>query len=130
MLDYIERGDHGLRGRDAEVAALVAGWLTEQIDVFLRGKAHRASRSASRRGRGHPGVAAASWRGPPYLGMPGATRAQPSLAPRSAGLRREAFIRTAALRQVWLGHPSGRVDGDDIAGYQDDQDREDDHQCR
>jgi predicted alpha/beta-hydrolase family hydrolase len=28
---FIERGDHGLRGRDPEVAALVAGWLTEQI---------------------------------------------------------------------------------------------------
>ena len=32
-LRYIEHGDHGLRGRDAEVAALVAGWLTEQIST-------------------------------------------------------------------------------------------------
>ncbi|HUC16043.1 MAG TPA: alpha/beta family hydrolase [Acidimicrobiales bacterium] len=33
---YIERGDHGLRARDAEVAALVAGWLTEQISARAR----------------------------------------------------------------------------------------------
>ena len=33
-LSYIERGDHGLRGRDAEVAALVAGWLTGQISTL------------------------------------------------------------------------------------------------
>jgi len=30
---HIERGDHGLRGRDAEVATLVTGWLTEQISA-------------------------------------------------------------------------------------------------
>jgi predicted alpha/beta-hydrolase family hydrolase len=30
---HIERGDHGLRGRDAEVATLVAGWLIEQISA-------------------------------------------------------------------------------------------------
>ncbi len=30
---YIERGDHGLRGRDSEVATLVAAWLTEQISA-------------------------------------------------------------------------------------------------
>jgi predicted alpha/beta-hydrolase family hydrolase len=30
---HIERGDHGLRGRDAEVATLVAEWLTEQIST-------------------------------------------------------------------------------------------------
>jgi hypothetical protein len=28
---YIERGDHGLQGRDAEVATLVSGWLAGQI---------------------------------------------------------------------------------------------------
>jgi len=30
-IHYIEGGDHGLRGRDGEVATLVAGWLAEQI---------------------------------------------------------------------------------------------------
>jgi len=30
---YIERGDHGLRGRDAEVATLVAEWLRAQISA-------------------------------------------------------------------------------------------------
>jgi uncharacterized protein len=30
---FIERGDHGLRGRDAEVATLVAEWLAGQIST-------------------------------------------------------------------------------------------------
>jgi predicted alpha/beta-hydrolase family hydrolase len=30
---YIERGDHGLRGRDSEVATLVAGWITGLVSA-------------------------------------------------------------------------------------------------
>ena len=30
---YIEGGDHGLKGRDAEVAALVTEWLTGQFSA-------------------------------------------------------------------------------------------------
>jgi hypothetical protein len=30
-LHYIERGDHGMRGRDDEVATVVVDWLTEQV---------------------------------------------------------------------------------------------------
>jgi hypothetical protein len=30
---HIERGDHGLRGRDAEVATLVAGWLAGLVSA-------------------------------------------------------------------------------------------------
>lgn len=30
-LRYVERGDHGLRGRDSEVAGTVVGWLAEQM---------------------------------------------------------------------------------------------------
>jgi predicted alpha/beta-hydrolase family hydrolase len=32
-LHYIDRGDHGLRGRDAEVAAVVSEWLTQQLSA-------------------------------------------------------------------------------------------------
>lgn len=35
-LHWVERGDHGLRGRDADVATIVAAWLAERVAGFPR----------------------------------------------------------------------------------------------
>jgi uncharacterized protein len=35
-LHWVERGDHGLRGRDADVATTVAAWLAERVAGFPR----------------------------------------------------------------------------------------------
>jgi predicted alpha/beta-hydrolase family hydrolase len=37
-LHHIERGDHGMRGRDDEVAAIVVDWLTKQVAARARGR--------------------------------------------------------------------------------------------
>ncbi len=77
----------------------------------------------------HPGVAAASWRGRRTSVCqvpPGPTRWHPE----ALDYAEKPLFGPQRFDRFGSGHPSGRVDGDDIAGYQDDQDREDDHQCR
>ena len=33
-LHWVDRGDHGLRRRDADVATIVAAWLAERVAGF------------------------------------------------------------------------------------------------